>query len=144
VETSVFGALLVSRAAAQAMARRRSGSIVFITATSALQGYETVSAHAAGKAGIHSLAQCLTSELGPLGIRVNCVAPGVILGATVRRNIVDPGSLEAFVVKQAGQNALRRMPCDEEVARAALFLASDAAAGITGQILVVDAGRFFH
>ena len=145
IETSIYGALTVSRAVALAMtARTGGGAIVFVTATSALQGYPTVSAHAAGKAGIHALAQCLAAELGPRGIRVNCVAPGVINGATVRTAFSDSATRTAFVESQAVLNATRRMPTDEDVAEAVLFLASDAAAGITGQILAVDGGRLFH
>jgi NAD(P)-dependent dehydrogenase (short-subunit alcohol dehydrogenase family) len=142
--TSVFGALTVSHAVAQEMAVRNGGAIVFVTATSALQGYPTVSAHAAGKAGIHALAQCLAAELGPRGIRVNCVAPGVIDGATVRAAFADPEARAEFVASQAAMNATRRMPTDRDVAEAVLFLASDAAAGITGQIVAVDGGRHFH
>lgn len=144
VTTSIFGALTTSRSVAKVMAARGGGAIVFITATSALQGYPTVSAHAAGKAGIHSLAQCLASELGPHGIRVNCVAPGVIEGATTREYIPDPQARAAFTVSQAELNATRRMPTDNDVAEATLFLGSAAAAGTTGQILAVDGGRFFH
>jgi NAD(P)-dependent dehydrogenase (short-subunit alcohol dehydrogenase family) len=144
VNTSVFGALTVSRAVAREMTANGSGSIVFITATSALQGYPTVSAHAAGKAGIHALAQCLAAELGPRGVRVNCVAPGVINGATMRHHFEDPRQREEFAASQAALNPLRRMPTDADVAEAALFLASEAAAGITGQILPVDGGRLFH
>jgi NAD(P)-dependent dehydrogenase (short-subunit alcohol dehydrogenase family) len=142
--TSVFGALTVSRAVAQKMTASSGGAIVFVTATSALQGYPTVSAHAAGKAGIHALAQCLAAELGPRGIRVNCVAPGVIEGATVQAAFADQEQRAAFVASQDSMNATRRMPTERDVAEAVLFLASDAAAGITGQIVVVDGGRFFH
>ena len=144
VSTSVFGALTVSRAVARTMISGAGGAIVFITATSALQGYPAVSAHAAGKAGIHSLAQCLASEWGPHGIRVNCVAPGVIDGATMTAAFPDAQRREGFAAEQAALNATRRMPTDMDVAQAALFLASDTAAGITGQILAVDGGRFFH
>lgn len=144
VSSSAFGALAVSRCVAREMVKRGSGSIVFVTATSALQGYASVSAHAAGKAGIHALAQCLAAELGPRGIRVNCVAPGVINGATVNAGFRSDTARAAFVESQSAMNSLRRMPTDEEVAETVLFLASDAAAGISGQILCVDGGRFFH
>ena len=106
--TSVFGALTVSRAIAQKMMASSGGAIVFVTATSALQGYPTVSAHAAGKAGIHALAQCLAAELGPRGIRVNCVAPEVIEGATVRAAFADQEQRAAFVASQDSMNATRQ------------------------------------
>jgi NAD(P)-dependent dehydrogenase (short-subunit alcohol dehydrogenase family) len=144
VSTSVFGAMAMGRAAGKIMVAQGGGAIVYVTATSALQGYPTVSAHAAGKAGIHALAQCLASEIGPQGVRVNCVAPGVIDGATVRGSFPDPEERARFVAAQVELNATRRMPTDDDIAETVLFLASDAAAGISGQILAVDGGRYFH
>ena len=146
VEISVFGALVMSRAAAKVMVKSGKGAIVFVTATSAFQGYPGVSAHAAGKAGIHSLAQCLSSELGPLGVRVNSVAVGVIGGQTHELPKDMDAQLRAdigYAVDPSG-GALRRNPNEAEVADAVLFLASDASSGTCGQILAVDGGRFFH
>jgi NAD(P)-dependent dehydrogenase (short-subunit alcohol dehydrogenase family) len=146
VEISIFGALVMARAAARPMVEAGRGTMVFVTATSAFQGYPGVSAHAAGKAGIHSLAQCLASELGPLGIRVNSVAVGVIGGQT--REL--PGELDAQVradieyAVDASRGALRRNPGEAEVAEAVIFLASDASSGTSGQILTVDGGRYFR
>ena len=147
VEVSTFGALLAARAVAHPMAKAGRGSMVFVTATSAMQGYPGVSAHAVGKAGIHALAQCLASELGPLGIRVNSVAVGVIDGETSRSLPVDlePQVREdiEYAIDASG-GALRRNVTEREVAEAVLFLASEASSGTSGQILAVDGGRFFH
>ena len=86
-----------------------------------------MSAHAVGKAGIHALAQCLASELGPLGIRVNSVAVGVIDGETSRSLPVDlePQVREdiEYAIDASG-GALRRNVTEREVAEAVLFLAS--------------------
>ncbi|MGA8705559.1 MAG: SDR family oxidoreductase [Steroidobacteraceae bacterium] len=147
VEISIYGALLMARAAARSMAGAGRGSIVFVTATSALQGYPAVSAHAVGKAGIHSLMQCLASELGSLGVRANAMAVGVIDSATSRRERPDlDAQMQADVRRavDAGQGALRRNITEREAAEAVLFLASEASSGITGQILVNDGGRLFH
>lgn len=147
VEISTFGALVAARAAGKPMARAGKGAMVFVTATSAFQGYPGVSAHAAGKAAIHSLAQCFASEFGPLGIRVNSVAVGVIDGETAHNF---PTDLEAQLREDiqravdASGGALRRNVSEREVAEAVLFLASDASSGTTGQILAVDGGRHFH
>lgn len=147
VEISTYGALLASRAVAHPMVKAGRGSIVFVTATSAFQGYPAVSAHAVGKAGIHSLAQCLASELGPLGVRVNSVAVGVIDGETAHNF---PTDLEPQIradiqhAIDASGGALRRNVTEREVAEAVLFFASDAASGTSGQILSVDGGRYFH
>ncbi len=146
VEISIFGALVMARAVARPMVEAGRGSIVFVTATSAFQGYPGVSAHAAGKAGIHALAQCLASELGPLGVRVNSVAVGVIGGQTHEL----PEDMDAQVradieyAVDASGGALRRNPTEAEVADAVLFLAADASSGTCGQILTVDGGRFFR
>jgi NAD(P)-dependent dehydrogenase (short-subunit alcohol dehydrogenase family) len=147
VEISTYGALLVSRAVAHPMVKAGKGSIVFVTATSAFQGYPAVSAHAVGKAGIHSLAQCLASELGPLGVRVNSVAVGVIDGETAHSFPTDLApEIHADIQRaiDASDGALRRNVTEREVAEAVLFFASDASSGTCGQILAVDGGRFFH
>ena len=121
--------------------------MVFATATSGLQSYPAVSAHAVGKAGIHALMQSLAAELGPLGIRANAMAVGIIDGATSRepmRGLPPQMAEDIRRAVDASGGALRRNITEKEAAEAVLFLASGAASGITGQILVADGGRFFH
>jgi NAD(P)-dependent dehydrogenase (short-subunit alcohol dehydrogenase family) len=147
VEVSTLGALLMAREAGKPMVAAGKGAMVFVTATSGLQGYPAVSAHAVGKAGIHALMQCIASEMGPLGVRANAVAVGVIDGATSRARPHDlPADIEADLKRavDASGGALRRNITETEAAEAVLYLASDDASGTTGQILVVDGGRHFH
>jgi NAD(P)-dependent dehydrogenase (short-subunit alcohol dehydrogenase family) len=147
VEVSTLGALLMARETGKPMVAAGKGAMVFVTATSGLQGYPAVSAHAVGKAGIHALTQCIASEMGPLGVRANAVAVGVIDGATSRARKHDlPAEIEADLKRavDASAGALRRNITETEAAEAVLYLASDAASGTTGQILVVDGGRYFH
>jgi NAD(P)-dependent dehydrogenase (short-subunit alcohol dehydrogenase family) len=147
VEVSTLGALLMARHAGKKMVEAGKGAMVFVTATSGLQGYPAVSAHAVGKAGIHALVQCIASEMGPLGVRANTMAVGVIDGATSRsRPRTLPPDIEADLTRavDASTGALRRNITETEAAEAVLYLASDASSGTTGQILVVDGGRYFH
>jgi len=147
VEISTYGAVVSAWAVAPAMVAAGGGSMVFITATSALQGYPGVSAHAVGKAGIHALVQCLASELGDQGVRANAVAVGVITGATTKSRKPNPDpQVEADMkrARDASGGAMHRNITEREATDAVLFLAAEASSGITGQILVTDAGRFFH
>ncbi len=147
VEISTYGALLAAHCIAKPMVAAKKGSMVFVTATSALQSYPSVSAHAVGKAGINALMQSVASELGPSGIRSNAIAIGVIAGETVNTlpHFDDPQlALDMKRAADPSEAALRRNPSEREAAEATLFFASDASSGITGQILAVDGGRFFH
>jgi NAD(P)-dependent dehydrogenase (short-subunit alcohol dehydrogenase family) len=92
--------------------------------------------YVASKAAIVGLTRTLAHELGPHGIRVNCILPGAIETARQRRNWYT----EEYVKEILGQQAIKRMLQPEEVARLALFLAADDSNGITSQSYVVDGG----
>lgn len=147
VEISTYGALLAGYYCAPAMIGSGGGSMVFVTATSGLQSYASVSAHAVGKAGIHALMQSLASELGTSGIRCNAVAVGVLDGVTSRGSALHHDPQVAADLARAVDGAtaaLGRNPSEREAAEVALFLASDASSGMTGQIVAVDGGKVFH
>jgi len=91
--------------------------------------------YAAAKAGIQILTQDLAAQAGPSGVRVNCLAPETILTERNQRQIP-----EAVQEQLAGMHPLRRLGTPEDVARAAVYLASDEAAWITGVILDVAGG----
>ena len=113
---------------------RRSGSIVNISSLSGLRGLEGQVPYAAAKSGVHGFTRALAREAGRHGIRVNPIAPGPIESRSVdaltpeRRQLLEQAS------------CLGRIGTPDEVAAAAVFLASDAASFITGQILAVDGG----
>ncbi|GLI39156.1 3-oxoacyl-ACP reductase FabG [Geobacter hydrogenophilus] len=115
------------------MASRR-GAIVNISSISGVAGTAGQTNYAASKGGIISFTKALAREVGPMGIRVNAVVPGLIeteMIAGMRRDMVD---------KIVAGAALGRLGTADEVADAAAFLASDRATYITGQSLVVDGG----
>jgi 3-oxoacyl-[acyl-carrier protein] reductase len=119
--------------AAAMVAAGQGGSLVAISAATALASAPFHAVYAAAKAGVMSLARTLAVELGPLGIRVNTVAPG----AVETRPPVDPDEiarLERAVIP------LGRRVQPSEIAGAVLFLLSDLSSAITGQTLVLDGG----
>ncbi len=124
----------LSAAAGKVMLSQKSGSIVNITSVVALTGNAGQSAYVAAKAGVIGLTKSLAQEFGTRNIRVNAVAPGFIetdMTATLP---------EALKAQYQERIPLRRFGSADEVAKVVSFLASDAAAYITGQIVAVDGG----
>ena len=116
------------------MIGRRSGVIINLASVSAILGTAGQTNYAASKGGTISFTRSLAREVGPLGIRVNAVAPGIIeteMMATMKREAIDS------IVRMT---SLGRVGTAAEVAEAVAFLASPRAAYITGQCLVVDGG----
>jgi 3-oxoacyl-[acyl-carrier protein] reductase len=119
---------------ARKMIARRSGAIVNMASVSALLGTAGQTNYAASKGGTISFTRTLARELGPMGIRVNAVAPGLVqtdLIAAMKKEHVD---------SIIGDTALGRIGTAAEVAEAVAFLASPRASYITGQCLVIDGG----
>jgi NAD(P)-dependent dehydrogenase (short-subunit alcohol dehydrogenase family) len=111
------------------------GAIVNMASVNAMMGQPCVSAYAAAKGGIHALTRQLAVECGPLGIRVNALSPGLIVTEAFAAKL-DPEDIRLTVEAYP----LGRLGRPEDVAEAALFLASDAASFITGADLPVDGG----
>lgn len=126
------GAFLCCRAALPAMIREKRGAIVNISSMWGQQGASCEAAYSASKAALIGLTQALAQEEGPSGIRVNCVAPGVI--DTPMNAGLSPADLAAL----REETPLQRTGAPEEVARAVLFLAEQEF--ITGQTLGVNGG----
>ena len=128
------GVFHVIRAVVPGMVRQKSGSIVTVSSMWGVTGGSCEAPYSAAKAGVIGLTQALAKELGLSGIRVNCVAPGVI--ATEMNAHLSQEDMEAL----EEETPLGRIGTPEDVARAIAFLAGEDASFITGQVLRVDGG----
>ena len=128
------GAFYTVRAAVPGMIRRKRGNILIITSVCGVWGSSCEAAYSATKGALISLTKSLFKELGPSGIRVNAIAPGVI----------DTDMTACFTAEEkaamAADTPLGRIGTPEDVAELAAFLASDRSGFITGQIIGCDGG----
>jgi len=134
LDTNLKGAFHCIKAAQRPMLRQRSGRIISIGSVSGLVGNAGQANYAAAKAGLVGLTKAVARELGARGITCNLVAPGFV--ETDMTAGLPADLLEAAL----GQIPLGRLGRPEDVAAAVAFLASDAAAYITGQVICVDGG----
>ena len=139
LDVNLTAAFLAARHQAPALQRRGGGSLVFTGSfVGHTAGMPGMSAYAAAKAGLVGLVQCLAAELGPSGIRVNALLPG---GTDTAMNVARaPGAGSEVLAFVQNLHALKRLAEPEEIARAALFLASDLASFVTGSAMLADGG----
>jgi NAD(P)-dependent dehydrogenase (short-subunit alcohol dehydrogenase family) len=130
------GTFYVLREAARLMAPQGHGSIIAFASIRAVVVEPGQSAYAATKAGIVQIVRALAAELGPRGVRVNAVAPGIVETPLTQPIMRNPAWSQAY----AARSALGRWASAEEIAGPVVFLASDAASYITGSLLFVDGG----
>ena len=133
---NVRSALLLTAAVLPAMVANKRGSIVSISSISGLRGAPRRSIYAATKAALDGMTRAIAMEYGPLGIRANSVAPGVVETAMWTENLAKPGVAEAVL----DLIPTRRISTPEEVADVVVFLASDASRSITGEVIAADGG----
>jgi NAD(P)-dependent dehydrogenase (short-subunit alcohol dehydrogenase family) len=127
------GAFVWTQLAWQAWMREHGGAVVNLSSVGGLRGEPGIGVYNTTKAAIVHLTRELAVELGP-GVRVNCIAPGLVRTDFARALWEEGGDAKA------GALPLRRLGEPDDIAQAALFLASDRAAWITGHTLVVDGG----
>ncbi len=134
LDANLKGAFHTTRAVIKGMMKRRSGRIINVTSVVGLTGNKGQANYAASKAGLIGFTKSVAKEYAARGILVNCIAPGYI------ETDMTSGLPDAAKATLLQGIALGRLGRPEDVAGAAVFLASDLAAYITGQVLVVDGG----
>jgi acetoacetyl-CoA reductase/3-oxoacyl-[acyl-carrier protein] reductase len=136
LSVNLTGAFNVARALAPAMRKAGCGRIVNITSINGIRGKFGQANYCASKAGLIGLTKTLARELGPKGVTVNAVAPGMVM--TEMALALPPEILS----KAKAESVLPELATPEDVAHAVLFLLSDAARSITGEVIRVDAGQY--
>ena len=134
IDANLKGAFNFIHAVTPSMLRNRAGSIINISSVVGIRGNAGQSNYSASKAGLIGLAKSMAQEVGSRGIRVNVVAPGFIM--TDMTASIPPETIKAW----EANIPLRRGGTPEDVAKVCLFLASDLASYVTGQVIAVDGG----
>jgi NAD(P)-dependent dehydrogenase (short-subunit alcohol dehydrogenase family) len=138
VDTNLKGSFLVAKHVLPTMLRQGSGSIIHVASVEGLEGITSSLAYNASKGGVVLMTKNMAIDYGAAGIRVNCLCPGAI--ETPMLGILSLEGLESVREQMRRRHVLQRFGRPEEVAAAALFLASDDASFVTGSALVVDGG----
>ncbi|HYM90204.1 MAG TPA: SDR family NAD(P)-dependent oxidoreductase [bacterium] len=139
------GVFLCCRAVVPTMIDRRYGKIINIAGTSGLRGYRFRAAYSSSKWAVRGLTRTLALEVGPYGVNVNAICPGVVEGDRMTTIINQKARVRGWaptrvVDEYVGEMALRRFTRDEDIAHAVVFLASEESRQITGHELIVDGG----
>jgi len=136
LSVNLTGAFNMARALAPSMRKAGYGRIVNITSINGMRGKFGQANYCASKAGLIGLTKTLARELGPKGVTVNAVAPGMVMTRMAL------GLPEEIVAKAKAESVLPELAKPEDVANVVLFLLSDAARMITGEVIRVDAGQY--
>src|SRR5450432_3040719 len=126
------------KAALPYMIKQQSGSVINISSTQAFRSWHDFTAYAGAKGAILSMTNQLAGQFGEDNVRFNSISPGAILTPMNEKRAIEEGP--GYLNKSAAMHALKRMGTPWEVAMAAVFLASDEAAFITGEDIKVDGG----
>lgn len=133
--TNYFAMLRIIQKVSKRMTRQRAGCIINMGSIAGSEPQPGKIAYGSSKAAVMHMTRCLAKELGPLGIRVNSIAPGPIETEMIHQYN------DEMLSKLAAESSLKRLGTVEEIAKVALFLASDSASYINGEIINVDGGR---
>ena len=143
VSVNLEGAFLTAKYATPLMKQQKSGAMIFTSSTAGIFGYPNRAPYAAAKWGIIGLMKTIAMELGPFGVRANVIAPGAVEGprmeGVLAREAAAKGMTRDQVYKgYAAGTSMRTFVTAQDVAAMALFLGSDAAARVSGQVIAVD------
>ncbi len=136
IDVNLTGAFHVLRAVAPGMIAAGHGRVVNVVSINGLRGKYGQANYSASKAGLIGLTKTAARELGPKGITVNAVAPGMVLTEMTL------ALADEFRQRALDETQLKRLPEVEDIAAAVVFLLSDAARMITGEVIRVDAGQY--
>lgn len=145
MDTNLTGPFLLSRESLKHMARRREGRIVNIASVVGHWAYPLRASYAASKAGLLSLTLTLAQEAGGVNVQVNAVCPGPVAGDAIETVLAARARALGISIEKMREQfmrpaALRRMVTPRDISQTVLFLCSDAARNITGQVIDVSAG----
>jgi NAD(P)-dependent dehydrogenase (short-subunit alcohol dehydrogenase family) len=141
LDVNLSGTHFLIRAVVPGMRRRESGRIVIIASEFGVVGWANATAYAASKAGLIALTKTLGRELGPEGILVNAIAPGIMDTPQLDVDAADAGvSPEEIRRRYASESPIARIGRPEEIAATVAFLAGEGATALTGQILQPNGG----
>lgn len=146
IHSCLTSSYVCTRFAVPEMLKAGGGAIVNISSGAGRRGLPYRIGYCAAKAGQVGMTYGMALELGPRGIRVNCVAPGAVEGDRIDRVIAGQAQARGIGEEEMRQamldrSPLKRMTTDDDIAEATLFLASDLAKNISGQVLAVNAGE---
>jgi NAD(P)-dependent dehydrogenase (short-subunit alcohol dehydrogenase family) len=136
IDTNLTGTLRATQVFGRHMLERESGSIINIASLSTFVALYEVAAYSASKAAVASLTKSLAIEWGPRGVRVNAIAPGVFRTALNQKLLDETERGREFLLR----TPMKRFGNVDELAGAAIFLASDAASFVNGEVIAVDGG----
>ncbi|MFY9743936.1 MAG: SDR family NAD(P)-dependent oxidoreductase [Candidatus Sulfotelmatobacter sp.] len=140
LDTNLKGTFLMSKAALPSMIQQRSGVIINNSSGWGIAGGDAAVAYCASKGGVVLLTKAMAIDHGPQGVRVNCICPGDVDTPMLPADAQMRGLKWEDYLAGCAQRPLGRIGTTEEIARAALFLASDDSSFMTGAALVVDGG----
>ena len=134
-ELNLFSQMLLTQQISKIMMRQKSGNIINLSSSAAIEANEGRTAYAASKSALITSTQVLSKELAGCGIRVNAIAPGL-----TQTDMMVESTPEDILANTLQRISMKRVGRPEEIANTALFLASDLSSYMTGQVLRVDGG----